>query len=74
MPHRINSVDGIVEALGGNKIVCHAFHTSSQAVSNWRAKNRLPADTYVAVRQQLIRLRLQAPDILWNMRPWNGAK
>lgn len=72
--HRISSVDAVVEALGGNTAVGRAFHTSSQAVSNWRAKNKLPSNTYVAMVHQLGRLRLRAPVELWSMRPWNGAK
>lgn len=39
----------IVDALGGTARVSAACQTTESAVSNWRARNRIPADRWPAV-------------------------
>jgi len=65
----LSTVDAIVDELGGNYKLVKALGTSSQAVSNWRAKNKLPAYTYVAIIRELERRHRTAPPELWSMLP-----
>lgn len=45
----INSVDDIVTALGGVKSVSELTGVGSTAVSNWKARGRIPAEHYFII-------------------------
>jgi hypothetical protein len=63
----LSTVNAVIDQLGGNYVVVGALKVSSQAVSNWRAKNRLPANTYVFIQGELAKRNLTAPAKLWGM-------
>lgn len=58
----------IIDALGGTSAVADLTGSSATAVSNWRAVNRLPSNTYLVIKDALARLGRVAPDHLWSMR------
>jgi hypothetical protein len=58
----------IIDALGGTSAVADLTGSSATAVSNWRAVNRLPSNTYLVIKDALARLGRAAPDHLWSMR------
>ena len=62
------SATEIINALGGTSAVARLTKSSSKAVSNWKAANRLPANTYLVIKDALTRTGHQAPDHLWGMR------
>ena len=58
----------VVNALGGTKAVAEFIGRTDPAVSNWRKRDRFPANTYTTFKRELDRRRLTAPDVLWCMR------
>lgn len=64
----IKSATEIIDALGGNIAVGRLTSSSAKAVSNWRAFDRLPPNTYLLVKEALAALGHTAPDHLWSMR------
>ena len=65
----LQTVDAVVEALGGNRAVAELVggcgHT---AVSNWRrCTERFPSRTFLAMTTELKRRGLRAPSSLWQM-------
>lgn len=67
MPERMDTVSDIVKALGGAETVATMFGCVPNAVYNWTAGNRLPARTYLAIRDALAVQDKVAPDHLWAM-------
>jgi hypothetical protein len=63
----LSTVNDIIDQLGGNYVFVNALKVSSQAVSNWRAKNHLPANTYLFIQAELAKRSLTAPAKLWGM-------
>ena len=66
MIRNIETVDEVINALGGNTRVAKALGTTSKAVSNWR-KRGLPPQTADALRALLMAKGYQAPSSLWKM-------
>lgn len=67
---KIRTVVGVIDALGGNQPVAKMAKCTHKAVSNWRRPRRkLPAATYLVLKDELAELGLSAPDSLWAMRP-----
>jgi hypothetical protein len=62
------TVNEVVKALGGNQPVAVLTASTHKAVSNWRARNRLPSNTFLVIKTELVRLGVSAPDYLWSMR------
>lgn len=58
----------IIDLLGGNVAVAKLTSTTPKAVSNWRGFNRFPADTFLVIKTELVRIGHFAPDHLWSMR------
>ena len=50
----IKSATEIIDALGGNIAVGRLTSSSAKAVSNWRAFDRLPPNTYLLVKEALL--------------------
>ena len=65
---QISSTSVLIDALGGNQKVAAITGASSGSVSGWR-KSKLPAATYVVLKQRISKMGLSAPDTLWSMRP-----
>lgn len=64
----IQTASQIIDALGGNAAVAKLTSTTAKAVSNWRAYDRFPANTYLLLKSELVKLGHSAPDRLWSMR------
>ncbi len=64
----LTSVDEVVETLGGTVKCARLTGSSFSAVSNWRAKGRMPADLYRSMSQALLRRECIAPPGLWSQR------
>jgi len=59
----------VIDALGGTHDVAGMIGVTPNAVINWSTFNSFPADTYVALQEELKLRGLIAPDYLWKMRP-----
>ena len=57
----------LIDVLGGNQKVAAITGSTPSAVSNWR-KTKLPAATYVVLRNRIKRMGLDVRDELWAMR------
>lgn len=69
-PKWIRTIPGLIDALGGNQPVAQMVKTTHKAVSNWRRpRKKLPAATYLRLKEELAEIGLDAPDRLWAMRP-----
>jgi len=64
----IQTATEIIDLLGGNAAVAKLTATTAKAVSNWRSYDRFPANTYLLLKSELVRLGHSAPDHLWSMR------
>jgi hypothetical protein len=62
----LNSVRDVVKALGGSKAAAELCGVSTNAVSNWRSWNRLPAHTFPIVSRELLNRGLTAEISLFN--------
>ena len=64
----LQSTSEVIDHLGGNAEVARLTSTTSKAVSNWRAFERFPANTYLIIQAELTKSGKSAPDHLWSMR------
>lgn len=67
----LQTVDEVIQALGGTKAVARLLERTDPAISNWRKLGHLPAHTYIVIRNELQKIDRRAPDSLWKM--WEGA-
>lgn len=68
MSKRINTVDEVIDTLGGTGAVARMLGVDDRLVSNWRRPDRgLPAYTYVALIKALEAKGFSAPSTLWRM-------
>ena len=70
----IETATDIIDALGGNAAVARLTSSTAKAVSNWRAFDRFPSNTFLLLKSELMRLGISAPDHLWSMREPTPAK
>ena len=63
----IETTTEITDALGGNLKVAALTSSKPKAVSRWRGTT-FPANTYLIIKAELLRLGVSAPDHLWSMR------
>ena len=63
----IKTTTEIIDALGGNLKVAALTSSKPKAVSRWRGTT-FPANTYLIIKAELLRLGVSAPDHLWSMR------
>ena len=61
------TVDAVIDGLGGTKAVAEITGRSLSAVSNWRTRKAFPAFTFVILKSALALKGYTAPDGLWNM-------
>ena len=64
----IETTTEIIDALGGNVAVARLTSSTAKAVSNWRGFGKFPANTFLIIKAELMRLGASAPDHLWSMR------
>lgn len=69
MAEQINSVDEVIERLGGDAVVARMLGISPQAVWNWKGRDKsMPADTFMPLSKALNEKDLYAPPSLWRWR------
>jgi hypothetical protein len=54
VPGMLKTVDDVVETLGGTAQAAKCFAVGPSAVSNWRARERIPADKFMLVQSALM--------------------
>ena len=64
----LNTVEDVINALGGPAAVAKLSAGTLNSIYNWRAANKFPADTYLLLQSELRLRHLVAPDHLWPMR------
>jgi hypothetical protein len=67
MNSHLTDVRAVIECLGGAKEVAQLFGISTNAVHNWVMAERLPANTYLVIREKLKARRKKVPDSLFRM-------
>jgi hypothetical protein len=67
-PPSVDSVDGVIEALGGSAAVRKRYHVSSQVLWHWCAKGHFPPDCHAAMDRDLTERGYDAPSSLWGQR------
>lgn len=69
----LDTVDAVIEALGGLKAVSNVTGRSPQQVSNWRAAGRFAPTTFLTMTAALEARQLRAAPRLWRMDEPIGA-
>jgi hypothetical protein len=64
---QLTSATEIIDKLGGNPKVAEMTGRTSAAVSNWRAFNSFPANTFLILTSALDDRGFTAPVSLWRM-------
>jgi len=64
---RLKTVDEVIDALGGTAKVAAMVDRSPQAVSNWRADNRIARHFFVLMSAALEQIGFTADPALWGM-------
>lgn len=68
------TASAVIDALGGTAAVARIAERTMQSVTNWRAANRLPAETYLVLQAALKQRKLKAPADLWGIREPGSAR
>ena len=63
----LTSVDAVIDTLGGTGAVARKLGLGPSAVSNWRAKQRINPELYLALQAELAAVGKTAPPSLWGM-------
>lgn len=63
----LNSVAEIVDELGGRAAVARMTDRTTQAVTNWKASQRFPSQTFLLLMHELAARGCTAPASLWSM-------
>lgn len=64
----LETVEDVIEALGGTAAMARLTGSRMTAVSNWRRQyNRFPARTYTHILAELEKVGKTAPASLWGM-------
>jgi DNA-binding transcriptional regulator YdaS (Cro superfamily) len=69
----LQSVSAVIDALGGPSALALRVGLTQQAVSQWRARDSIPADKYLLLQAELKRRGLTAPPSLWGIAEPNEA-
>ena len=67
MARKLSTVNEIIDALGGTAATARLTRRKLQAVSNWRAENKLPASVFLLMDSELKRRGFEAPPKAWGM-------
>ncbi|HEX5424878.1 MAG TPA: hypothetical protein VFW94_15125 [Candidatus Acidoferrales bacterium] len=68
MGRELQTADEVIDALGGTAATARLTGKNPQHVSNWRAAERLPAETFLILQDELRARDLIAPPSLWGIR------
>lgn len=63
----INSVEKVIEKLGGSLRVARLIGVVKAAPANWVRRGALPAHTFITLQSELAKLGHTAPPALWRM-------
>jgi hypothetical protein len=63
----ITTAAAVIDALGGTVATSRITGRKPAAVSNWRARGRLPAATLRTMQSALAERGLHAPEALWGI-------
>ena len=69
----LNTVDSIIEALGGTAEAAKLAHVGPSAVSNWKARGRIPSEQYSVFAAALDRGGKEFDNSLFGMRPLDAG-
>ena len=64
----LTSAGQVIDALGGTVALARMLSVSAAAVSNYRARNAFPSNSYLALGNALAAQGASAPASLWGMR------
>ena len=65
----IKTAAGVIDALGGTSAAAKIADTTPQAMTNARARNRLPYPTFLIFSDALAALEKSADQRLWGIKP-----
>jgi hypothetical protein len=68
MKRTLTTVDEVVDALGGNYSVAILTGYGKTAVSNWRTRQRIPAENFLLICTTLERIGRRADPAVFGMR------
>lgn len=64
----LQTASDVITELGGPAATGRITDRSAQAVWNWKATGKLPADTFLVLREALTAKKCTAPAALWGMK------
>jgi hypothetical protein len=65
----IKTAGGVIDALGGTSAAAKVAETTPQAMTNARARNRLPYPTFLMLSDALAAIEKSADPRLWGIKP-----
>jgi hypothetical protein len=63
----LQTARAVIDALGGTTMVARLTRRKPQHVTNWKASGRLPAETFLTLKQALAKKELEASSRLWGI-------
>lgn len=70
----LNTVDEVIEALGGPSEAAIATAVGSSAVSNWRARGKISQDVFILVRDALAARGKEADPAVFGFKTLDEAR
>jgi hypothetical protein len=67
MGEMISTIDGVIAALGGTSATARIVNRTAGAVSNWKRRNRLPAELFYVIRSAVRERGQDAPPELFGI-------
>ena len=67
----LNSVEQVIDAIGGNSAAAKLAGVTEPAVSNWKFRKRIPSKLFPAFSKILTRERLRADPSVFGVRSFN---
>lgn len=74
MIRALATVDQVIDALGGTSAVARLVGKWPSAISNWRVRGVMPADTLLVISNALKAIRKNAPPSLWDVADGKAPK
>lgn len=53
MLEKVDTIEALIEAVGGNATAASLAHVAPNAVSNWKARGRIPAELFFVFERPL---------------------
>jgi len=66
-PATLDTVDAVIDALGGTAEVARLVGRGAQAVANWRKRGSMPPEMFLIMSDALAARDLRALPALWGM-------